>query len=168
VKYTLHKNFLDKELFDLIQREVIQEEFPWYYKPINEIRKGYFSHSYYNNCVVNSDLYTRHILPILNKLKAVAVIQIRANMFISEFYKGERSKWHTDYPFKCTTSILYLNTCDGGTEISVDGKTIFIKQEANTMLIFDSDVPHRGTPTKNDDTRYLINFNYFKPDEFNT
>lgn len=142
------------------------ENFAWYYRKDTEIEKGYFTHSFFNENKVNSDLYQPHIVPILERLKAIAVIQIRANMFVSDFYKNKKCDWHTDYSLKCKTSILYLNTCNGGTELNIDGKTIFIKSKANTMLIFDSDIEHRGTPSTDNDFRYIINFNYLNNESY--
>jgi len=101
------------------------------------------------------------IVEFLKQLEVKALIEARVHMFISEFFKGKPSEWHIHYPFKAKTSILYLNTCDSGTELKINDEKIFIKQEANTMLIFDSDIYHRGTPSTEDDIRYLINFSYF-------
>jgi sulfur transfer complex TusBCD TusB component (DsrH family) len=60
------------------------------------------------------------------------------------------------------TAILYLKTTDGGTELKINNEIKFIKDEENKMLIFDSDVQHRGIVSKDSDFRYLINFNYFE------
>jgi len=37
----------------------------------------------------------------------------------------------------------------------------FIKAEENKILIFDSNIQHSGTVSKDVDFRYIINFNYF-------
>ena len=41
-------------------------------------------------------------------------------MFISKLF--EKSGWHNDYDETCKTAIFYLNECDGGTEIKIDGE----------------------------------------------
>tara|TARA_Y100000401_G_scaffold102223_1_gene92337 strand:+ start:34 stop:387 length:354 start_codon:yes stop_codon:yes gene_type:complete len=109
------------------------------------------------NC--KSQFYEPYIIPILKKLNAEAPIQIRANLTISELFK--KSQWHNDYNFDCKTAILYLNDCDGGTELKINNKIIFIKASANKMLVFDTKVLHRAITSKKQPIRYIINFNYF-------
>ena len=109
--------------------------------------------------ISQSPTYESYIIPILKKLHAEAPIQIRANMSISELFKT--SGWHRDYDFKCKTAILYLNDCDGGTELKINNKIIFIKADANKMLIFDTPILHRAITSKEEPIRYIINFNYF-------
>ena len=77
------------------------------------------------------------------------------------FLKKKKSGWHTDNSLLTKTAIFYLNDCDGGTELKINKKNVFIKAEANKMLIFDSSVLHRGTESKDVNIRYIINFNYF-------
>ena len=108
--------------------------------------------------IPKSKFYEPYIIPILKKLYAEAPLQIRANMAISALF--ETSGWHTDYPFNCKTAILYLNDCDGGTELKINNKIIFIKADANKMLVFDTLIPHRAITSK-EPIRYVINFNYF-------
>jgi hypothetical protein len=121
----------------------------------------YFTFAFYNEMDSKSNLYEPYIIPILEKLEAEAPIQIRANLSISALY--EKCQWHRDYDFKCKTAILYLNDCDGGTELKINNKITFIKADANKMLIFDTDVLHRGVTSKKQSARYIINFNYFIP-----
>ena len=121
--------------------------------------KMYFTHCFYDLMAPQSEFYKPYIIPILNKLHAEAPIQIRANMCISALFKT--SGWHTDYDFKCKTAILYLNDCDGGTELKINNKIIFIKADANKMLTFDTPILHRAITSKEEPIRYVINFNYF-------
>ena len=121
--------------------------------------KMYFTYCFYNNMISKCQTYESYIIPILKKLHAEAPIQIRANMSISALYKT--SGWHSDYDFKCKTAILYLNDCDGGTELKINNKITFIKADANKMLVFDTPILHRGTTSKKEPIRYIINFNYF-------
>ena len=55
-----------------------------------------------------------------------------------------------------------MNSCNGGTEIKINNEIKSIKAEENKMLIFDSDVEHRGIVSTDADFRYIINFNYFE------
>mgnify|MGYP003140142205 CR=1 FL=1 len=170
MKYQIYKNFLAINSFKKIKNIVLDIDFPWrrrdHMTPVSPIDKGihqsdamYFTYNFYNKMVTTSGLYEPHIVPILKKLKAEAPIQVRANLTISALFKN--SKWHCDYDFMCKTAILYLNDCDGGTDIMINNKTIFIKAVANKMLVFDTDVMHRSVTSKKEPIRYIINFNYF-------
>ena len=131
-------------------------------KACNEIafnlRKGSF-------VVFESTVYpgaTRDVcVPILEKLNAHAVIQVRANLSPSCFYKGIKSEFHTDTKHPSKTAIFYLNTCDGGTELKINNKIHFVKAEENKMLIFNTNTEHRGTLSTDVEFRYIINFNYY-------
>ena len=162
MKYQTHKKFLTTDFFEKIKNSVMDEDFPWRrrdHMTPDTNDKMYFTYGFYNNMDTKSELYRPHIIPILQKLGAIAPIEVRANMSISELFK--KSGWHRDYDFKCKTAILYLNDCDGGTELKINNKITFIKADANKMLVFDTDVLHRGVTSKKEPIRYIINFNYF-------
>ena len=118
----------------------------------------YFTYSFYNFMSSTSDFYEPLMIPILNQLHAVAPIEVRANMFISALFK--ESGWHSDRSFKCKTAILYLNDCDGGTELKIGDKVTFIKADANKVLIFDTPILHQAITSKKEPIRYIINFCY--------
>jgi|TARA_R110002096_G_scaffold400114_1_gene596619 hypothetical protein len=178
-KFTVRENFLDTEFFEETKNTIIDLDFPWrrrdsmtsgvlspdpvvknLFSSINDVNDSlFFAYTFYNKMEVLSDLYKPYVIPILEKLEAVAPIQVRANMSISALYK--QCHWHRDYEFKCKTAILYLNDCDGGTELNINDEITFIKADANKMLIFDTDILHRGTTSKEQPVRYIINFNYF-------
>ena len=159
MNYQIHKNFLDIEFFEKIKNLIMDQDFPW--RRRDKLREGiiYFNYCFYNHMIPLSDLYPLYIIPILKKLHAEAPLQIRANMLVSGLFKT--SRWHVDYEFKCKTAILYLNDCDGGTELKINNKIIFIKADANKMLVFDTPILHRAITSKEEPIRYIINFNYF-------
>ena len=162
-KVAVHENFLDTDFFEKIKNIILYQDFPWRRRDhmtlLNVSDSMYFTFAFYNSMNSTSDLYEPYIIPILQKLEAEAPIQVRANMTISALYK--KCEWHRDYNFKCKTAILYLNDCDGGTELKIDNKISFIKADANKMLIFDTDVLHRAITSKKQPARYIINLNYF-------
>jgi|TARA_R100001530_G_scaffold73170_1_gene51598 hypothetical protein len=162
LNYQTHKDFLAIDFFNKIKNLILDQDFPWRKRDRmthNANDKMYFNYCFYNYMNSQSAFYQPHIIPILKKLHAEAPIQIRANMFISALFKA--SHWHVDYDFKCKTAILYLNDCDGGTELKINNKIIFIKAEANKMLVFDTPISHRVITSKKEPIRYIINFNYF-------
>ena len=162
MKYQTHKKFLTTDFFEKIKNLVMNQDFPWRSRvrmTPDTNNTTYFTHCFYNNMIPHSEFYQPYIIPILKKLQAESPIQVRANMTISALFKT--SNWHCDYPFKCTSAILYLNDCDGGTELKINNKIIFIKADANKMLVFDHTILHRAITSKKEPIRYIINFNYF-------
>jgi len=163
MKYQIHKKFLAPDLFKKTKDLIMNLDFPWrkrdHMTPNDATNKIWFTHCFYNDSVPKSAFYEAYIIPILKKLQAESPIQVRANMTISALFKT--SNWHCDYPFKCTSAILYLNDCDGGTELKINNKIIFIKADANKMLVFDHTILHRAITSKKEPIRYIINFNYF-------
>ena len=65
------------------------------------------------------------------------------------------------YDFNNFTAILYLNNCDGGTELKIEDKIKFIQSEENKILIFNSKIIHRSVSSNKNDRKYILNFNYF-------
>ena len=169
-KFKIIKNFLEPNFFENLKGNILNLEFPWYRRKRQVFTKdklelGYFTHSFYNNHTATSPYSRDWILPILDKLNAKSVIEVRANLTPSVFFLGNRgSAFHTDHPTKNKTAILYLNTCDGGTDIEVDNECIFVQAEENKIVIFDSNLLHRGVVSNNSDFRWIINFNYFEKD----
>tara|TARA_A100001015_G_C14665167_1_gene584624 strand:+ start:196 stop:696 length:501 start_codon:yes stop_codon:yes gene_type:complete len=161
----INKNFLDKDFFQELKKLIIESEFSWFKRETMVIgtknNLGYFTHSFYNNHKINCDTYFKYILPILDKLNSKAVIEVRANLTPSVFFKEKKCDFHTDNSFNCKTAILYLNTCDGGTEFKIDNKIQLVKSEENKIVIFNSNIEHRAITSTNADFRYIINFNYF-------
>jgi hypothetical protein len=156
------KNFLTVEDFKKLQDSILNIDFPWrkresMTKTDNNI---YFTHSFFNDGFINSDFYYGPLIkPILNKLNCKAVVEVRANMFLNKLFIN--SGWHIDYDYDNITSILYLNTCNGGTELKINNKIKFIKAEENKMLIFPSKTYHRVCSSTDSDKRFIVNFNYF-------
>ena len=167
MKYQIRENFLDKHQFSRIKNLITHQDFSWFKreKQVSTNKKtdlGYFTHSFFSKNSIKSNYDDSHIVPILNQLNAISPLEIRANLTPSVFYLERASAFHCDfklqYPTK--TAILYLNTCDGGTEMRIDNEIKFIDSRENRILIFDSDVEHRGVVSTNSDFRYIINFNY--------
>jgi len=155
------KNFLPIEQFKKLQNLIINSEFPWRIR--EEMTPGdnsvYFTYSFFNENMINSELYREYMLPILIKLKCKAVIQIRANMCLNKLFI--KSGWHTDYNYNNKTAIFYLNNCNGKTEFKIGKKIKSITPEENKLIIFSSKTEHRGCTSNDVERRYVINFNYF-------
>jgi len=156
-----NNNFLPLEQFKKLQNLILDSDFPW------RVRKSmtdsdenlFFTHSFFYNYKITSSFYGEYIIPILTQLKCVSPIRVIANLFLNRLFN--KSGWHTDYDFNNITAILYLNNCNGGTELNVKNKIKFVKAEENKLLIFNGNIEHRVCTSTDSDRRYIINFNYF-------
>ena len=117
------------------------------------------NHCFYNYHTPQSIFFEELIIPILKKLNAVAISEIRANLVLKED-NPYQSNFHVDRPFECKTAILYINTCNGYTLLHED-KKIKINCEENKILIFNSQIRHAVVSQTDVDRRIVINFNYF-------
>lgn len=163
MKYKTINNFLPNSEFNKVKSYILDKEFPWRrVDDMNWSKKGrlFFTHCFFNNSEITSPGFDEFIKPILKRLNYISVIKARANMFISKLFT--KSDLHVDYETAGKTAILYLNDCDGGTELKIGNKIKFIKAEANKILIFDMDVMHRAVTSKITPVRYIINLNYFE------
>tara|TARA_R100001015_G_C4632446_1_gene195993 strand:- start:903 stop:1382 length:480 start_codon:yes stop_codon:yes gene_type:complete len=155
------KNFLPQNKFIKVKELITGDYFPWFYKDNTEIKGGYFCHSFFYNNQINSTLNYECTQDIYKILKPTALIEARANLFFSLLFNNKKAQWHTDYNYNNWTSILYLNTTDGGTEFKINNKIKPIKAEENKMIIFKCNTLHRPILTSSFEKRYIINFNYF-------
>jgi len=154
-------NFLSDDEFKLIQKNIFNENFPWYFSeckiPSDDYNKYNFQfvHMFYYDYSIQSN-YFNLLTPLINKLKPKSLIKIKSNLLgctdkIIEFNK------HTDVTFKCKTAVFYINTNNGYTRLS-DEK---IQSIENRICIFDSLIPHTGSTCTDVSTRCVININYF-------
>tara|TARA_R110002012_G_C11570974_1_gene604361 strand:+ start:448 stop:933 length:486 start_codon:yes stop_codon:yes gene_type:complete len=158
----VQENFLEKEDFIKIEKLFFgAEEFPWYYrnqcvdKPDNE-DCFYFTHSFVRDNKVNSDFYDPEILPLIEKLKAKDILEVRANLMLrrtEKYFTG----FHTDTPRQMNTAVYYINENNGNTTF---GNNIEITPKANQMLIFPSNLYHANYIQTDVKQRIVINFNY--------
>ena len=157
-------NFLDQDEFDELQRMMLHNDFPWYFN--DEIVSDtdnhgafQFVHMFYDGYRPFSQNYI-NLTPISVKLKPCAIIRIKANLH-PRTREIEVHEFHVDFdPVKLThtTSIFYVNTNNGYT-IFEDGTKV--ESVANRMITFPGNMKHTGTSCTDEQTRVIINFNYF-------
>ena len=83
--------------------------------------------------------------------------QVKANL-LTQTPKTIEHGMHADKPTG-TTSIFYVNKCNGYTKFK-NGKKI--QSVKNQYVEFDSLLNHTGTTCTDQDRRMVINFNYVK------
>ena len=155
-------NYLDIDQHLILKTIMESDEFPWFYTKgkVNKTDKPklfdyQFNHVFYINNNINSNFFN-YLKPILDKLKPLSLIRIKANLNPST-EKIIKSDYHTDQNFKCNIAIYYVNNNDGYTMI--DKEKVLSKK--NRMVLFTSESKHFGTTSTNCNNRMVINFNYF-------
>ena len=100
---------------------------------------------------------------VQQKFRVSRLDRIKSNLNPKTVFH-RKGGYHTDqrhpregYPLHQKTAVLYLNTNNGWTEFKKGGK---VKSVANRMVIFDSNLEHRGVTCTDEKRRVVINFNY--------
>ncbi len=155
----IYKNFINKDYSNKIYKTLLDQNFPWYYFP-HQVETSNKDTSYMNHTfVLDGKENSREIFliePILSKLKAKKVLNVRANLC---FKRPSYCSWHVDKfsdNLKHKTAIYYVNTNNGYTEFK-DKK---VKCIQNQIVIFDAYLKHRAKIQTDKDARIVINFNY--------
>ena len=168
MKHKVIDNFLDEEYFDSLVTLITDKEqtgnsiMSWFfqreindYHDVAEDNLFYMTHMFYDMNVPTSPLYDK-LIPLLEKLEAVFLKRIKANLYPNTKILHE-NPMHEDYKFCHSAAILSLNTCDGYTKLK-DGTKI--DSVANRILLFDASNEHCSTTTTNVPARMNININH--------
>ena len=95
----------------------------------------------------------------INKLNPRVLIRIKANLQIKDSKICE-DPLHVDFEnIESTTSIFYVNTCNGYTHFE-DGSRV--NSIENRLVTFPTQTLHGGANCTDRDCRVVINFNYHK------
>jgi hypothetical protein len=175
-RVSIQDNFLWKEQFEVLRNTITGPEFPWYFNPIkvsnNEDRSitpGQFVHMVYERNAPCSQYYDFHFIPILKQLNVAILTRIKLNLnprlsepFYATFHidSVDAHEFHEDIRARMTTSILYINTNNGYTELENGEEDTRIENVANRLVTFPADIMHRGVTQTDEQTRIMINFNY--------
>ena len=169
-------DFLDQKEFDNLQAFMMGLKFSWNYNSTidysDDLNKFQFIHLFYDLGSPRSPLGDK-LNSILQKIQPTAVIRIKANLLtrtpkivendyhvdISNYDDENRKTIFLEKLKQLTTSIFYLNTNNGYTKFE-DGTKV--ESVANRMVSFSADMKHFGTSCTDENTRIVINFNYFK------
>ena len=102
--------------------------------------------------------------PLLDQYKAQEVYICRANVIMRREH-NHIGGFHTDFIDRpdITTSVLYINDCNGGTAFE-DGE--FVESRANRAVIFNNTVAHAGVWQTDTSFRYVVNTNFVGLESF--
>ena len=168
----IQDNFLPKEQWAALGDILFSFPFPWYFQPevvyANENKDntypGFLAHPVFNNNAPHSPLYEPQFLPILKTLEFSIVSRIQVNLnwrlpqpFTSVFHTDTEQEEQMTAGW--ITSILYMNTNNGYTELETGEK---IESIANRLVSFPANIKHRICTQTDTQRRILINFNYLR------
>lgn len=160
---TVSENVLNQEDYkNLYDKLLRNDSIPLYYHcgvGANDDTDFYFVHHIFDatNGWVGEPSAIKVVKPILKDLGVKAIIRIKIN-FYARTEKIFKHSPHTDMGFKCKTALFYVNDNDGYTGFA-DGTKM--PSKANTLINFDSQIPHYSTTCTDQNLRCTINLNYF-------
>jgi hypothetical protein len=151
-------NPIEDNEHNTIKNSLFASNFQWYLSDgINSVKDGnkQFCHLFFAEHKIYSNFFDI-LKPVLNFLKATAIVRIKANLN-TKINSIIEHGYHTDFK-DCKTAVYYVNTNNGYTKF----KNGFIsKSEENKIICFDSNLEHTGTSCTDEDFRCVINFNYY-------
>jgi len=154
-------DFMIPEMFDHIQSVLMGPDFPYYVqKSTSYANDGNYqlTHLFKNDdgreSAANELFYSTY-----DKLGVKELLRSKIN-FLHGTEEVNVHGMHTDFgtsvePY--TTSILYLNTCNGYT-LFQDGTKV--ESVANRLVTFDGYTRHTGTTCSDEQYRLVLNVNY--------
>ena len=170
----IQDNFLPKEQFKILRDTMLGEQFPWFYcsNIVEDVKEedyttspGQLVHMIYDEYEPKSLFYDPLLYPIREQLKADIWIRIKANLHLrlpehvySKFHI-DMMYFHKDIAANFTTSIFYLNTNNGYTELETGHR---IESVANRLVSFPLPTRHRGVTQTDEQTKAVINFGYLR------
>ena len=103
------------------------------------------------------------IEPLLTALKAREVLICRANVIMRR-NENVVGGFHQDFENRpdITTSVLYINDCNGGTAFKNGG---FVQSKANRAVIFNTE-DHAGVWQTDTSYRYVVNTNFLQEESY--
>lgn len=171
-------NFLPPEVHSAIKNILLGADFPWYFNNGKSvypeslgsdfIQNFQFTHSFFRNHAINSPNYWHVVAPVIDKLKPLALMRVKANLttptesVIQYGWHLDRSHEHPAYDnSKHMVGIYYVNSNNGKTVLK-DGTEI--ESVENRLAILKGNVVHTGTSCTDQKARCVINFNYIQVD----
>ena len=154
-------NFLPANEFNFIRETIADVSFYWGFIPKSITgEKPQLVHLFCDSIRGFTSGQAQSIMaPLVNKLQPSAVLKAKANLQWQRDTIIE-DPLHVDFTgVQATTSILYMNTCNGYTHFEDGSK---VHSVANRIVTFPTQTLHAGANCTDDIARVVINFNYHK------
>ena len=169
IKFKVEDNYLDTPVYLKIKEVFEGNGICWKFfggtsSLTDDPKQFYFGHNIYQDHMSVSPVGLE-LSPLFDKINPMALHRVRVNL-MPRTEEHIESDFHSDYtegfayPDKIdlwSTSIYYLNDCDGYTKLE-DGTVI--KSKANRLLTFVGDVRHLGASCTDKKRRLVVNLNY--------
>jgi|TARA_R110002110_G_scaffold155771_2_gene350319 hypothetical protein len=162
---------LSQEDFNTIRNHLYGDDM-WAFSDGIDYKDDEDKFQFYHYYIKQNIQVSKHLnilLPIVNKINPFVFTRIKAN-FLTRTSTIIENRFHVDIDmsqdklYQWTTSILYMNTNNGYTEFQ-DGRIAMenttVKSVANRMVTFPANLRHRGTSCTDQNSRVVINFNYY-------
>ena len=153
------KNYLDNEIYYILNKEINSDYFPLYYTNNVSYRHKkdsfMFNHIFYNNGV-NSSFFEKIVLPLIKPLNVKNLIRAKLNFYTNQKHQIKHV-YHTDSEEDHKVALYSLNTNNGYTEFE-NGP--IVKSVANQLCVFDGKLKHRSVTQTDKDSRINININF--------
>ena len=169
IKHTVKDNYLDTPVYLKLKEVFEGNGICWKFfggtsSLTDDPKQFYFGHNIYQDHMSVSPVGAE-LFPLIEKINPMAIHRIRVNL-MPRTEENIESDLHSDYtegfayPDRIdlwSTSIYYLNDCDGYTKLE-DGTVI--KSKGNRLLTFTGDVKHLGASCTDKKRRLVVNLNY--------
>ena len=158
-------NFLPQDQFKPIQDFFFSNELGWLWNDSiagenNSLNNFQFNHVFFNNRNPYLDRkfspHCNYLKPIFLKLDPMYTLRVKANLRPRTSFP-HKGNWHIDTDIDSLTAVYYLNSNNGYTEFE-SGESIDTVE--NRMVIFDSNLKHRGVSCTDQKRRIVLNINY--------
>jgi len=158
-------DFLSQEDFKTIQNFFFSGELDWRWNDTiagnnTSLNNFQFIHNFFNirNPYLDRKFspYGNYLKPIFLKLAPLYTLRVKANLRPRTSFP-HKADWHTDFKIPSLTAVYYLNSNNGYTEFK-SGEIIYSLE--NRIVIFDSNLKHRGVSCTDQKRRIVLNINY--------
>ena len=163
MNYEIIDNFLSEKSYKKIEETISNNYFPWFLQnKINNFQKDnvfnyYFSHTFFDNEKINSDAFNIWE-ELLSKIKFKNLIRVKANLYPRTETILEHEK-HLDYTENGITSLYYINTNNGFTNLNDEIK---VSSVSNRFLKFSNNTLHNSSTCTNQKYRLTVVINYIE------
>ena len=158
-------NFLKQEEFQFIQQFFYSDNLTWFWNETiagenDSLNNFQFTHTFFRTrnpyLENNFSPFGHYLKAIFLRLAPMYTLRVKANLRPRTSFP-HKSNWHTDISVKSLTAIFYIDTNNGYTEFK-SGE--IINTVENRIVIFDSNLEHRGVSCTDQKRRTVLNINY--------
>ena len=153
-------HFLHQATFNELYSQFNSPNFPWFWTQSPGEQEQYVNLLYFDHqfsSAMNPTI-NRCLMAATNKLEVIAILRVKLN---ATCRNAPEQEWHTDWQISTPskTCVIYLNENNGYTEFENGEK---VHSVANTAVIFDTNLKHRGVPATDVERRMVLNISYFE------